>query len=112
MGIGHFSQIFKAPREATIVEILCITEATPRFVDVEDTEILNEPVTLGKIEFVLKWVKRDKSLGPDGWPMKFYLTLFVHTGPDLLFLIEDYKISVQMHEGFNSTFLALIYTAQ
>lgn len=71
-------------------------------------QTLNDPVTLGGIEVVLKWFKRDKRLGLDGWPMEFYLTFFDHIGPDLLLAIEDHRLSGQMHEGFNSNFIALI----
>lgn len=108
MGIRHFSQIFKAPREATIIEILSIVESIPRFVEAKDTKNLNDSVTLGEIEVVLKWFKRDMSPGPDGWPMEFYLTFFDHIGFDLLLVIQDCRLSGQMHEGFNSTFIALI----
>lgn len=101
MGIRHFSHIFKAPREASIPEIFRTTKVFPRFVEVEDAETLNEPLTLSEIEVVLKWFKRDKCLRPYAWPMEFYLTFFYHIGPDLLLAIEGCRLFGWMYAGFN-----------
>eukprot|EP00253_Pinus_taeda_P032275 PITA_32275 len=88
-----------------------LTETLPRFVEAIEEEELNKPVTLGEIEAVLKWFKRDKSLGPNRWPIEFYLTFFNHIGADLLIAIEKCKRSGNMREGFNSIFIALIPNA-
>lgn len=108
MGTRHFSQMFRMPREATILEVIRIVRTLPRFVEEEEEEALNKTVTLEEIEVALKWFKKDKILGLDGWPIKFYLTFFYHVGVDLLIEIEECKLSRKMHEGLNSTFIALI----
>lgn len=39
----------------------------PRFVNGEDIEDLTTPVTSGELESTLKWFKKDKSPGLNGW---------------------------------------------
>lgn len=96
------------PREASIADILRIFEVFPRFVEAKEATTLNEPVMLREVEVALKCFKRDKSLGPDGWPMEFYIKFLDIIGLGLLLAIEDCRLSVWMYEGFNSTFLTLI----
>jgi len=45
-------------------------------VDEETIEALNAPMTMGELEVVLRCFEKDKSHGPDGWPVEFYLTFF------------------------------------
>ena len=65
-------------------------------------------VSQGELEAVLECFNKDKSLGPDKWPMEFYSTFIEFIGPDLLLDIEECIITGSMHDGFNSTFLTLI----
>jgi len=74
----------------------------------EEAEHFNKEVTMGELEATLKWFKRDKSLGPDGWKVKFYLSFFEIIGSDLLKVIEESRISGSMHGAINTTFIALI----
>lgn len=60
----------------------------PRFVNNEVVEDLDLLVTLGELEGRLKWFKKDKSLGPNGWLIEFYLAYFEVLGNDLLHVIE------------------------
>ena len=90
MGVIHFNHLFTAPHEATIANILNMAKIFPRFVNEEDTEILNNLVTLGEIKEVIKWFQKDKIPGPDGWPLQFYLTFFELIGQDLLLASTGY----------------------
>ena len=81
----------------------------PRFVEEEEEETLNHPVTLGELEATMKCFSKDKSRGPDGWPMEFYNFFFELIGQDLLLAIEECQLSCRMSEFFNSTFLALFF---
>jgi len=65
-------------------------------------------VSMGELEVALKCFSRDKSPGPDGWPMEFYIFFFDLIGSDILLAIQEYITYDRMYEGFNSTFLALI----
>ena len=76
-----------------MLEIMQISRTLHRFMDEEHLEDLNAPVTMGEIEGVLKWFKKDKILGPDGWTIEFYLTFFDIISKELLQVIEDIKTS-------------------
>lgn len=89
------------------MEVLQVTEAVPLFVEQEDKEILNAPITLAELEVTLKSMGKDKSPGSDGWPIEFFIAFFALIGQDLLLATEDCRITGVMPEAFNSTFLAL-----
>jgi len=85
-----------------------IAQLFPKFVDHEDALELTKEVTLGELEATLKWFKRDKSPGPDGWNVEVYLAFFETLGEDLLKVIEECRSIGRMYEAYNSTFIALI----
>eukprot|EP00253_Pinus_taeda_P009383 PITA_09383 len=62
----------------------------------------------GKIGRNLKWFKKDKSPGPDGWPVEFYFASLELLGGDLLVVIEESRTSGYIHPHINFTYLALI----
>lgn len=68
MGIRHFSNQYRDLETANISKILQIFRLIHRFVEEDDLDDLNASVTLGEVEGVMKWFKKEKSLGPDGWP--------------------------------------------
>lgn len=71
-------------------------------------EDLIKHVTMGELESTLKWFKKDKSQGLDGWSVEFYLSFFDIIGPNLLKVIKDCRTSRRMYEAINTTFIALI----
>ena len=60
------------------------------------------------MEVVLKGFKKDKSLGPDGWPMEFFLDFFDLIGEELVMAAEQVGIGGKVPSALNSTFLTLI----
>lgn len=50
-----------------------------------------------ELEGTLKWFKKDKSPGLDGWPMEFYLDFLELLGEDLLAVIEESRIIRYIH---------------
>jgi len=66
LGITHFRGLYKIPRESSLPDIINIARHFPIFVEEDDAEELNAPVTSGELEGILKWFKKDKSPGPDG----------------------------------------------
>ena len=67
-----------------------------------------KPITLQEIQSILTLSKNDKSLGPDGLPVKVYRALFDVLGMYLLWVIEDSRKNGKIPAVFNSTFIALI----
>lgn len=62
------------------------------------------PITLGELEITLKWFKKDKIPGLDGWLIEFYLDFFDIIGNDILQFIEEFRMGGWMYYAFNSTF--------
>ena len=56
----------------------------PRFVAEEDNGDLMKEVSEDELKEVLGSFQKDKSPGPDGWSMDFFLDLFEILGRDLL----------------------------
>lgn len=108
MGIQHFTSQYRAPLEYDLLEIMNISRSFTIFVDQDHVEDLNALVTMGEIEGVLKWFKKDKIPSPDGWPIEFYLHFFELLGRDLLISIEYSRKHGIIYDVFNSTFIALI----
>eukprot|EP00253_Pinus_taeda_P030029 PITA_30029 len=108
---SHFKDIYKAPPIVAQAEVMRIAHLFPIFVDLElDLELTRE-VTLDELEGTLKWLKKDKILGSDGWIVEFCIVFFDIIGTNLLRIIEDCRRRRRMSEGLNSTFIALISKA-
>ena len=108
MATTHFINIYKAPPNDTLVEIMRTTQLFPRFVDQEEALDLEKEVIPEELEAILNWFKRDKIPGPDGWNVEFYLAFFDVLGGDLLQVIEECRSIGRMYEAFNSTCTAFI----
>ena len=61
-----------------------------------------------ELEATLKWFKKDKSPGLDGWTIEFYLAFFDLLGQDFLRVVEESRSSGCLYHAINSTFIALI----
>jgi len=84
MGINHFESLFKAQEETSIAEIVRVAGFFPRFVLEEDNRMLMEEIEEVELGRVLQSFQRDKSPGPDGWPIEFYSGFYDLIGTDLL----------------------------
>ena len=60
------------------------------------------------MESALKSFKKDKSPGPNGWPVEFYLAFFDILGPELVNVVETSRREGRVTHSLNSTFIALI----
>eukprot|EP00253_Pinus_taeda_P029159 PITA_29159 len=85
-----------------------VAELFPRYIDQEDSEELLKEVTMAELEATLKWFKKDKNPGPDGWTIEFYLAFFDFLGNDLLKIVEDSRRRGRISSAIKSTFTALI----
>ena len=86
-GVNHFQRLFKAPPQASIEEIIRLAQMFPRFVEEEDNRELMKEVSEDELKEVLGSFQKDKSPGPDGWTIDFFLDLFDILGRDLLMVI-------------------------
>ena len=53
------------------------------------------------------WNTKSKSLGPDGWPIEFFVHLFELLGIELTLVINEPRIVGQIPSGMNSTYIAI-----
>ena len=62
-----------------------------------------------EIEGILKGFPKDKSLGPNGWTIRFFLFFYYLVVDDLLDVVEQSRIEGFFLKALNATFLTLIY---
>jgi len=60
------------------------------------------------LEIVLHSFQKDKSPGPNGWTIEFFLGFYDLLKVDLLRVVEESRLSGMIHAPFNFAFLALI----
>jgi hypothetical protein len=104
----YFQNLFSKDTQITPVEQLNIVHMFPLFITEEDSDNLEHPVTKKEIMEILKLFAVDKSSGPDGWTVEFYLKFFEVVSDDLVDLVEDTRSRGRIKSTLNSTFLALI----
>lgn len=51
---SHYKGIYSALEEANILEIMCIAEHFPHFVELEEAEEISKEVSLGELEATIK----------------------------------------------------------
>ena len=107
-GVNHFEALFWEPEQASIAEVIRVTQMFPRYAEEEDNRRMMRPVTEEELKVVLGSFQKDKSPGPDGWSIELFLALYEVLGLDLLQVVEDTRISGRLPASFNSTFIALI----
>eukprot|EP00253_Pinus_taeda_P026707 PITA_26707 len=108
LGTSHFRNLYKSPPDVNLADIINVASHFPRFVNEEDAEELFAPKTSGELEGTLKWFKKDRSPGPDGWTNEFYLAFYEILGQDLLKVVEERRSIGSLYHAINSTFIALI----
>jgi hypothetical protein len=67
-----------------------------------------EEVTEDELKEVLHSFQKDKSPGPDGWSIEFFLGFYDLLGVDILQVVEESRREGVIHAPLNSTFIALI----
>ena len=60
------------------------------------------------MESIFKLCSKEKSPGPDGWPVEFYLGIWDLIGEELCQLVEETRCQGFISGAMNSTFIALI----
>lgn len=106
--VAYFKDLFRAPVEACIAEVIRVAQLFPSFIDEEGNDILMSPVFKDEVEAILKSMQKEKSSGPDGWMVEFFLHFFDALGEDLTAVVEESRVSGLVYQPFNATFLTLI----
>ena len=80
----------------------------PRMIPSDQSSSLTSVVSLKEIELSLKSFKKDRSPGPDGWPVEFFIHFLDLLGPTLVQMVDSTRTSGFVPPSLNSTFIALI----
>ena len=89
LGVAHFSDLFSDDGLTNIEDQLKVVRLYPTMVSDDDKDFFLLDITLPEIESILNGFKKDKSPGPDGWPIEFYLLFIYLIGVDILQAIEQ-----------------------
>jgi hypothetical protein len=80
----------------------------PNMVSEEDARLLEKPCSLEDLLNILKDFSKDKSPGPDGWTVEFFLHYFELVGEDLLGMVDESRRKGEVIKALNTTFIVLI----
>eukprot|EP00253_Pinus_taeda_P002292 PITA_02292 len=89
-------------------DMLWAADLMPEMFDGSTYENFIKPVTKEELLAIIKSSKKDKSPGPDGWPIEFFLHFYDLFKQDLLGMVEASRMSGNIHSALSSTFIALI----
>jgi hypothetical protein len=106
--INYFKSFYQDTGTNNIGDQVATVRLFPRMVMEEEVLNLEKPCSREEILEVLKGFSKDKSPGPDGWTVEFFLHFFELVGQDLLDVVEESRIRGEVIKQINSTFIALI----
>ena len=105
---SFIKNIFSDNNLTNISSQMKVTSLFPSYFSLEDRSAFTTKVTLHEVERALKSFKKDKSLGPDGFLVEFFLAFFDLLGEELVNLVEDSRLAGRVLHSLNSTFIDLI----
>ena len=108
LGKQHFSELFGDDKTSNIVDQLKVIRIFPNMTLEEDIDCFLKPISFQEVEAVLKGFKKDKSPGPDGWHVDFFLAFFDLIWDELVLAVEQARTHGKIFGALNSTFLTLI----
>ena len=79
-GVIHFQKLFKASPQASIEEVIRLSQMFPRFVDEEENGVLMKEVSEEELKEVMGSFQKDKIPGPDGWTIDFFWASLIFWG--------------------------------
>lgn len=89
-------------------DMIWAVEHSPVMFDDSSYENFIKPVSEEEPLAAMKASKKDKSPGPDGWPIEFFLHFYELFKIDLLHMVEATRLSGSVHTALSSTLIALI----
>lgn len=108
MGRNHFQNLFSKQGEITLVEVIKTAQCFPCYVEEDEAKGLQGEVTSKEVESIIKTMAKDKSPGPDGWPIELFQHFFDQIGSELIEVVKESRRKGMVYVPFNSTFIALI----
>ena len=103
----HFQGFFKEPAGCPIVEMLEVLDLFPRAITKEMNEDLTKDITEEEIQQVLHSFQNDKSPGPDGFTLEFFLGFYDKIKEDMLAVVKESRRAGKVLGSMNATFIVL-----
>eukprot|EP00253_Pinus_taeda_P031661 PITA_31661 len=94
--------------QSSFQDMFWAAELVPVMFDADAYEDFVKPVTEEELLSAMKSFKKDRSPGPDGWPIEFFIHFYDLFKSDLLRMVEASRMSGNIHSALTSTFIALI----
>ena len=70
--VNHFNMIFVEDERVSVAQMIRLIGHYPTYVNGQKKIEIVEEITLGMLEETIQSLQKDKSLGPDGWPVEFF----------------------------------------
>lgn len=87
--VKYFQNSYRRNRDIRMEDIIWGIEPFPSMFDEEQNECLFASFTEEELLSVMKSFKKDKSLGPDGWTIDFFIHFFDLMKNDILGMVEE-----------------------
>ena len=87
--VKYFSNHFREGGSSKIGDQLQVLQNFPTFLDSEEVAAFDKPITLEVVESVLNRFSKDKSPGPKGRMIEFFLTFIDLVSNDMLQVVEQ-----------------------
>jgi hypothetical protein len=101
--IRFFNSLFQDTGHNYIEEQIDTIRLFPRIVTEEEVVILENPCSSEEVLEVLKCFSKDKSPGPDGWTLEFFIHFYKLVGKDSFNAMEETRLSGAVIRSINST---------
>eukprot|EP00253_Pinus_taeda_P002898 PITA_02898 len=99
----HYKRGYSSP-----IDMFWAADPVPTMFDSQAYEAFIKPVTEDELLSEMKASNKDRSPGPDGWSIEFFIHFYDLFKGDLLRTVEASRMSGNIHSSLSSTFIALI----
>eukprot|EP00253_Pinus_taeda_P001787 PITA_01787 len=105
---SYFKDLYSAPDEPPLDPQIYPMNLIPNCVQDPTNAMLMAPISMKDLRSALDSMEPDKAPGPDGFPVRFYLSCWDIINSDLLRMVKKSQSCAKIGGGINSAFLALI----
>eukprot|EP00253_Pinus_taeda_P035966 PITA_35966 len=105
---SHFKDLYSAPDDPPMDPQDYPMNMIPQCVQDPINSMLTAPISMNELKNALDSMEPNKAPGPDGFPVRFYLSCWAIIKNDLLRMVKKSQSCTKIGGGINSAFLALI----
>eukprot|EP00253_Pinus_taeda_P021837 PITA_21837 len=105
---SHFKDLYSTPDDPPMDPHVYPMNLIPQCVQDPNNAMLTAPISMNELRNALDSMEPDKAPGPDGFPVRLYLSCWAIIKNDLLRMVRKSQSCAKIKGGINSAFLALI----